>query len=227
MALDNHPPQPPELGRQPPSPDSSPLDEVRRHAGDELLTCGRTLSHAWEQARDTGPPADPHLADCPYCRDAVEGLAALDTATQALREQTKPSTQNLIARVMDSVRDEVRLGSMLPLNDPTRTLQIAEHTAATVLRRAADAIPGVTAASCRLTRADQGTGVSVSITLAAGMDHPLPETADLVRRSVVDAADHALGLGVTAVDVTVIDVRHAPVSPNRADTTRSGPGGTP
>lgn len=227
MALDDHPPQPPEPGRRPAPPDGSPLDEVRRHTGDEVLTCGRSLSHAWEQARDTGLSADPHLAGCPYCRDAVEGLAALDAATTALRDQDPPSTEILIARVMDIVRHEVRLGPMLPLNDPTRTLQIAEHTAATVLRRAADAIPDVTAASCRITRADPGTGVRVSITLAAGLDRPLPETAQLVRRSVVDAADHTLGLMVTAVDCTVIDVHHATVSANQQDTTRSGPGGTP
>ncbi|MFF3875851.1 Asp23/Gls24 family envelope stress response protein [Streptomyces sp. NPDC001978] len=227
MALGNHPPRPPEPGRRSASPDGSPLDEVRRHTGDEVLTCGRSLSHAWEQARDTGPPGDTHLADCPYCRDAVEGLAALDSATQALREQEPPSTQNLISRVMDIVRNEVRLGPMLPLNDPTRTLQIAEHTAATVLRRAADAIPGVTAASCRITRADAGTGVRVTMTLAAGLDRPLPETAELVRRSVADAADHTLGMVVTAVDVTVIEVHHAAWSPSPSEASRSGPDGTP
>ncbi|MFF1767937.1 Asp23/Gls24 family envelope stress response protein [Streptomyces sp. NPDC058249] len=227
MALDDHPPRPPKPGHRPAPPDGSPLDEVRRLAGDEVLTCGRSLSHAWEQARDTGPSFDPHLAGCPYCREAVEGLAALDAATNALRDHTPLSTENLIARVMDTVRHEVRLGPMLPLNDPTRTLQIAEHTAATVLRRAADAIPGVTAASCRITRADPSTAVRVSITLTAGLDRPLPETVELVRRSVVDAADRELGLMVTAVDCTVIDVHHATVSANHADTIRSGPGGTP
>ena len=163
----------------------------------------------------------------PVLRSTWPTLDALDRATKALREQEQPSTQNLIVRVMDIVRDEVRLGPMLPLNDPTRSLQIAEHAAATVLRRAADAVPGVTAASCRLTRADRGTGVRVSMTLAAGLERSLPEMAELVRRSVVDAADRSLGLVVTAVDVRVIEVHHAPVSPNHADTTRGGPDGSP
>jgi hypothetical protein len=227
MALDDHPPRPPAPDRRQASADGLPLDEVRLHTGDEVLTCGRSLSHAWELARDMGLAADPHVAGCPYCRDAVEGLAALDAATTALRQQEPPSPQDLIARVMDIVRNEVRLGAMLPLGDPTRTLQIAEHTAATVLRRAADSVPGVTAASCRITRADPRTGVRVTITLAAGLDRALPETAELVRRSVMDAADHTLGMLVTAVDVTVIEVHHAAWPPSPSVASRSGPDGAP
>lgn len=187
-----------------------------------MLTCGRTLSHAWEQARDTGPPVDPHLAECPYCRDAVDGLAALDRATQALREQEPPGTQSLVSRVMDIVRDEVLLGPMLPLGDPTRTLRIAEHTAAGVLRSAADSVLGVTTASCRLTRADEPTGIRVSIALAAALNRPLPETAALVRHAVRDAAHNALGLLAAAIDVTVIDVHHAAWSASISEPAQGG-----
>ncbi|MEV5779233.1 hypothetical protein AB0L49_50195 [Streptomyces antimycoticus] len=52
---------------------------------------------------------------------------------------------------MRAVRAEVRLGRMLPLDDPTRELRIAETAAAKVLRRTADRVPGARAASCRLT----------------------------------------------------------------------------
>ncbi|MDX3353739.1 Asp23/Gls24 family envelope stress response protein [Streptomyces sp. ME01-24h] len=200
MALDDHPPRPPA--------GSCPLDQIRQQ-GDEVLTCGRTLSHAWEQARDIGPAVDPHLANCPYCCDAIAGLAALDSAISALREQDPPSTQNLISRVMGIVRDEVRLGPMLPLSDPARTLRIAEHAAVGVLRSAADSVPRVTTASCRLTRADDQADIRVSITVAAALNRPLPETAELVRHAVRDAADNALGLMVGAIDVRVIDVHHA------------------
>ncbi|MDX3095628.1 Asp23/Gls24 family envelope stress response protein [Streptomyces sp. ME01-24h] len=214
--------------RSPPPPaDGCPVDEVRRHTGDEVLTCGRTLRHAWEQARDCGPPTDPHVATCTYCRDAVDGLAALARATRALRDREPPDTQTIISRVMDIVRNEVLLGPMLPLGDPTRILRIAEHTAAGVLRSAADSVPGVTTASCRLTRADQHTGTRVSITLAAALNRPLPETAELVRRAVRDAADRALGLPTAAIDVTVIDVHHAVGSPSISEGAHQGPEGSP
>ncbi|MFF7680146.1 Asp23/Gls24 family envelope stress response protein [Actinacidiphila glaucinigra] len=209
MALDDHHPQPPKGG--------CPRDQIRHQTGDEVLTCGHTLSHAWEQARDAVPPTDPHLVECPYCRDAADGLAALDTATQALREQDPPSAQNLISRVMDIVRNEVLLGPMLPLGDPTRTLRIAEHAAIGILRRAADSVLGVTIASCRLTQVDDHADMRASITMAATLDRPLPETAQLVRHAIRTAADNALGLVVTAVDVTVIDVQRPSWTPSSSE----------
>lgn len=217
MALNDRPPRPPTDG----------IDEVRLHTGDEVLTCGRTLMHAWEQARDTGLPGDPHVTECPYCRDAVDGLTALDMATQGLRDQEPLSTQRIISRVMDIVRNEVLLGPMLPLGDPTRTLRIAEHAAADVLRRAADSVLGVTAASCRLTPADLPAGMRVSITLAAALVRPLPETAELVQRAVRETADRALGLVAAAVDVTVIDVLDAGRSLGIAERTAGAPEGLP
>ncbi|GAA5022355.1 Asp23/Gls24 family envelope stress response protein [Streptomyces siamensis] len=227
MALGDRPSQPLEPARRPRPPHGTPLDEIGRYVDDDVLSCGQRLSRAWEHSRDSGAPVDPHLAECPYCHAAVQGLAALNAATTALRKRTPPGTQHLVARVMDIVRHEIRLGPMLPLNDPTRGLQITEHTAATVLRSAADAIPGVTAASCRITRADPDVGVRVSITLSAGLDRPLPETAEHVRRSLMDAAEQTLGLTVTAVDCTVIDVQATTAPPERADTIPGGPDSPP
>ncbi|MET8289774.1 hypothetical protein ACGFWD_38625 [Streptomyces sp. NPDC048448] len=129
----------------------------------------------------------------------------MDHATRALRDREPPSTQRLIDHVTACVRDEMWLGPLLPLDDPTFTLQITERAASAALRRAADAVPGVTAASCRLARADLSTGVHVSMTLTVGLDRPLPETAGLVRRSVVDTSGQTLGMAVTAVDIRVID----------------------
>ncbi|MCX4578479.1 Asp23/Gls24 family envelope stress response protein [Streptomyces sp. NBC_01571] len=159
-----------------------------------------------EEAGGTGPAAGHHVA-CPCCRDTFED-PALDTATEALQNREPPSTQCLVARVMTIVHDQMWPGPTLPLDDPTRTLHIVERAASAVLRRAADEVPGVTAVSCRLARSDHLTGVRVSMTLTAGMNRPLPETAGLVRRSVVDISGHDLGLAVTAVDITVIEAHH-------------------
>ncbi|WP_431951981.1 Asp23/Gls24 family envelope stress response protein [Actinacidiphila sp. bgisy167] len=208
MAVDDQPPPPPQEPAE-----NSALDEVRLRTGDEVLTCGRTLRHAWEQARDTSHPADPHIAGCPYCRDAIEGLAALDQATRALRDQEPPSTHRLVSRIMDIVRDEVRRGPLLRLDDPTRTLQIAEQTAAAALRRAADQVPGVTTASCHLAPAEPGEGVHANMTIAAGLNRPLPETAEHVRRAVAEAADHELGLVLASIDIKVIEVAPTPETP--------------
>ncbi|MFD8423839.1 Asp23/Gls24 family envelope stress response protein [Streptomyces sp. NPDC059466] len=188
MALDDHhvPPQP-----------------IARLSGmSEDLPRGGKRQH--DEPGDAGSTAGGHAAACPDDYDSVAD-PAMDIATWLLRGRKPPSTQRLIDRVSSVVRDEAWLGPWLPLDDRTGTLRITEHAASVALRHAADAVPGVTAASCRLARADQATGMHVSMTLTAGLDRPLPETARLVRRSVVDASGYALGIAVTAVDITVID----------------------
>ncbi|WP_405719671.1 hypothetical protein [Streptomyces sp. NBC_00046] len=209
MALDHPLAQPP--GSEPPqagteTANSRHFTDVPLLTGDQPLPCGRPLSRVWEDARDFDPTADPHTVDCPYCRQAVDGLAALDVAILALRAEERPSAQALADRVMSVVRAEVRLGRMLPLNDPARDLRISETAAAKVLRRAADAVPGVSAGSLRLTPTGDGEAIHIALTLAAALDQPLPERVDQVRRVVFRAAHGILGLAVTSVDVTIADV---------------------
>ncbi|MGW7618057.1 Asp23/Gls24 family envelope stress response protein [Streptomyces antimycoticus] len=138
---------------------------------------------------------------CAFCRQAVEGLIALDSTTRTLWAE-RPSARTVADGVMRAVRAEVRLGRMLPLDDPTRELRIAETAAARVLRRAADRVPGVRAASCRLTP-DEG---STKVTLAVTLDHPLPDRATEVRRAVAHAAGHELGLAVSTIDLRIVSV---------------------
>ncbi|MFH9658320.1 hypothetical protein ACH4NF_09405 [Streptomyces sp. NPDC017248] len=189
-----------------PAEPAGPAVGVPSFAGDEVLPCGRLLSRVWEQARDAAPAADPHTVSCPHCREAVEGLATVDAATRALRAEDAAAQHALTGRVMEIVRAEVRLGRLLPLADPDRDLRITEHAAARVLRQAADAVPGAHTASCRLAPADEGTGVRVTMTLAAAADRPLPDRAGEVRRSVLRSAGQDLGLALTAVDITVVDL---------------------
>ncbi|MEU9237216.1 hypothetical protein [Streptomyces subrutilus] len=173
-------------------------------AGAELLPCGRPIGLAWEQARTGTGHADAHHRRCPCCRDAVEGLRALDRATRALRAEERPDSYRLANRVINAVRAEVRLGALLVLNDPRHDLRIAESAAAKVLRRAADTVPGARAASCRLSPSENGPPThTVAIAVAARLDKPLRERAEAVRRAVLQAAEHVLGLAVTAVHVDV------------------------
>ncbi|XUM02642.1 hypothetical protein ACQ86F_03445 [Streptomyces venezuelae ATCC 10712] len=45
---------------------NTPHDPVAEDDDLELLACGRDLASVWETAGR--PDADPHTADCPYCR---------------------------------------------------------------------------------------------------------------------------------------------------------------
>ncbi|MFI5687239.1 hypothetical protein [Streptomyces sp. NPDC051636] len=187
-------------------PSEPPGADVPPFADDEVLPCGRLLSRVWEQAQDAAPAADPHTVSCPHCREAVEGLATVNAATRALRAEDPPGLHALADRVMNVVRAELRLGRLLPLADPDLDLRIAESAAAKVLRQAADTVPGARAATCRLVPEGGGTDVRVTMTLAAALDRPLPDRVHQVRRSVLDSAGQDLGLAVTTVDITVVDV---------------------
>ncbi|MFE2225089.1 hypothetical protein [Streptomyces kronopolitis] len=190
---------------------TSPPDEVptphrdtdpARLVGDERLPCGRLVSQVWEQARAGSHRPDPHTADCTYCRQATEGLTVLDATTRTLRAQ-RPSARTVADRVVSAVRAEARLGRMLPLDDPTQELRIAEATVAKALRRAADRIPGVRAASCRLTPGEAGTHVTITMTLAVTLDQPLPGRATQVRMAVADASAREIGLAVSGIDLHI------------------------
>ncbi|MFF4398457.1 hypothetical protein [Streptomyces sp. NPDC001480] len=129
----------------------------------------------------------------------------MNAATRALRAETF-GLHALADRVMNIVRAEARLGRLLPLADPDRNLRIAESAAAKILRQAADTVPGARAATCRLAPEGEGTDIRVTMTLAAALDGPLPDRVHQVRRAVLHSAVHDLGLAVTAVDITVVDV---------------------
>ncbi|MFB7175744.1 hypothetical protein ACFCYM_33735 [Streptomyces sp. NPDC056254] len=181
----------------------------------ELLPCGRPLGRAWQQARDAGGAPDPHSSHCPHCRGAIEGLTALDRATRALRAEEQPDGHHLTTRIINAVRTEVRLGPMLFLVDSGRDLRIAESAAAKVLRRAADTVPGIRAASCRITASDSsGATHVVTITVAATPDRPLRGRAEALRVAVLNSAEHVLGLTVTAVNVEINAVLHLSPGPS-------------
>ncbi|GHA68181.1 MULTISPECIES: Asp23/Gls24 family envelope stress response protein [Streptomyces] len=204
MALDDPHTRPPEPSGAD-GPRTGPAADLPPFAGDEVLPCGRLLSRVWERARDTAPTADPHTLSCPHCGEAVEGLATLNAATRALRDDA-PGFRALAGRVMNIVRAEIRLGRLLPLADPDRDLRISESAAAKVLRQAADTVRDARVATCRLVPEGDGTDVRVTMTLAAALDAPLPDRIHQVRRSVLRSAVQDLGLSVTAVDITVVDV---------------------
>lgn len=172
-------------------------------AGAQFLLCGRPLGHAWEQARTPAGTTDPHSSHCPSCREAIEGLTALDQVTRALRAEERPDSHSLANRVINAVRAEARMGTLLRLTGPDHDPRTAENTPGEILRRAADTVPGARTASCRLTPSNGDRTVHAAITVAAKLDKPLRDRAEAVRQAVLHTAEHVLGLAVTTVDVEV------------------------
>ncbi|WP_046494198.1 hypothetical protein [Streptomyces odonnellii] len=201
MALDD-----PRATRRRDEPASPRQDsDAAKLVGNERLPCGRLVSHVWQQVRGPSDQNDPHTADCVFCRQAIEGLTALDNTTATLRAE-HPGADSVARRVMRAVRAEVRLGRLLPLDDPARELRIAETAAAKVLRGAADRVPGVRAASCRLSPDDGSRKVTVTMTLAMTLDQPLVGRAAAVRRAVAYSAEQGLGIAVNGIDLRIVSV---------------------
>lgn len=184
---------------------------------DELLPCGRELSHVWEQ-REAGVP-DPHADGCPHCTQALNALLRLEgIVTQArVTAPREQDTSALAGRVMDVVRLELRPGRTLPLGDEDEDAWIVEAAAARTVRAAAESLPGVRAGSCRIGPLDEPAPpvpagrlargpVRIRIEVQVPLTWHLQEVADLVRDRVRDAVDDELGMRIAVVDVTIADV---------------------
>ncbi|MEU1806287.1 hypothetical protein [Streptomyces sp. NPDC019937] len=125
-------------------------------------------------------------------------------------------------RLAQAVRQQLRLGRLLPLGGPGDGAWLTERAADAVLRRAADALPGVRLGTLRVALADPQAAappavpappsalppgpLRVEAEFAATADRPLPVTADRLRGALLGAAADRLGLAVEAVDLRVTDV---------------------
>lgn len=125
-------------------------------------------------------------------------------------------------RLAHAVRQQLRLGRLLPLGGPEDGAWLTERAADAVLRRAAGAVPGVRLGALRIALADPDAAarpavpappsalppgpLRVEAEFATTVDRPLPVTAERLRGALLGAAADRLGLAVGAVDLRVTDV---------------------
>ncbi|MGW1379158.1 hypothetical protein ACWD6P_33500 [Streptomyces sp. NPDC002446] len=118
-----------------------------------------------------------------------------------------------------TVRQQLRIGRVLPLGGPADGSWITERAAAGVLRSAAGTPAGVRLGTLRLSVADPGHAprsavpappsalppgpLRIEAEFAAVADRPLPAVADQVRAALLEAAVQELGLVVSVVDLRV------------------------
>ncbi|MGW4072713.1 nucleopolyhedrovirus P10 family protein [Streptomyces asiaticus] len=125
-------------------------------------------------------------------------------------------------RLAQTVREQLRLGRLLPLGEREDGSWITERAANEVLGRAAAEVPGARLGALRIGPADPGTAgtpavppppsalppgpLRIAAECGATLEEPLPVTADRLRDVLLDAATDRLGLLVEAVDIRVTDV---------------------
>ncbi|MEG3631523.1 nucleopolyhedrovirus P10 family protein [Streptomyces poriticola] len=122
-------------------------------------------------------------------------------------------------RWTQGVREQLRLGRLLPLGGPGDGAWIAERAAREVLLAAVVGVAGARVDGLRIGPADPREAhdpvvppppsalppcaLRVSAELAATVSAPLPETAARLRATLAEAADQRLGLAVSDVDLRV------------------------
>ncbi|MFD7814542.1 nucleopolyhedrovirus P10 family protein [Streptomyces sp. NPDC059785] len=154
------------------------------------------------------------------------------------------------------VRRQLGLGRLLPLGGARDGAWITEAAAGTVLRHAAELLPGVRPGTLRIALADPDEvreaavppppsalppgplRVTAEFTAAADPaapdSEPLPQTADRLRTALLAAAHQRLGLAVDEVDLRVTDLLNGdpdgdsgPDSPAAPDTGARRPAAGP
>lgn len=175
-----------------------------------LLPCGRDVEEVWAQLQDSAPQ-DGHQAHCPHCSAARDGLQVLRELTGQLAGETAAPSPELTSRIMSAVRAEVHRHDVLalPSTEPGG-VQISVQAAASVLRFAADSVPGVRARRCRVTTrtndASEGVG-AVDVELSIAVGYPFSgRDLELVRERVSAAAAVLIGVRLTRLDVLVADL---------------------
>ncbi|MCQ8831498.1 nucleopolyhedrovirus P10 family protein [Streptomyces malaysiensis] len=125
-------------------------------------------------------------------------------------------------RLAQTVREQLRLGRLLPLGEREDGSWITERAAAEVLGRAAAEVPDAHRGSLRIAPADPDAveapavppppsalppgPLRIAAECGATLAEPLPVTADRLRDVLLDAATDRLGLLVEAVDIRVTEV---------------------
>ncbi|MBL1115756.1 hypothetical protein JK364_25615 [Streptomyces sp. 110] len=125
-------------------------------------------------------------------------------------------------RLAQTVREQLRIGRLLPLGEREDGSWITERAASDVLGRAAAEVPGAHLGALRIGPVDPGAAgtpavppppsalppgpLRIAAECGATLEEPIPVTADRLRGVLLDAATDRLGLLVEAVDIRVTEV---------------------
>lgn len=175
----------------------------------EPLACGRDAAVVWDRA-GAGHSPDEHERDCSHCTAAFSDAQGLDSVVHRLAAQELEPPPSVMDRVMGAVRSEFRAHDVLTLPSPHGPVRLSRPAAAGVLRHVVDRMAGVRARSCRIEQlaepgaAPHAANVRMTVTARFGVD--LASVTARVRQMVISAAEQALGVPVTRVDIEVVDV---------------------
>ncbi|WP_028935111.1 Asp23/Gls24 family envelope stress response protein [Pseudonocardia spinosispora] len=177
---------------------------LERTRGGHLLPCERYVEDVLDEL-DTGR-LSPHTQDCPHCATALRGIEALHDATQTLLADPAEPPVGLLDQIMSAVRAEVRRGDALALPTTRRNAEISTRAVASLLRFAADTVPGVRARHCHIVPGDRADTVDIDMSLSVRYGNTVEVLVAEVRDRVTAAMSANIGLRVGDIDIDVVDL---------------------
>ena len=168
------------------------------------LPCERYVEDVLDEL-DTGT-LSPHTQNCPHCATALRGIEALHNATQRLLADPTEPPAALLDRIMTAVRAEVRRGDALALPTEHANAEISSRAVASLLRFAADTVPGVRARHCHIVPTDRPGAVGIEMSLSLRYGHPIDTLVAEVRERITTAISATIGLRAATIDIDIVDL---------------------
>ncbi|WP_369374149.1 hypothetical protein AB1046_08145 [Promicromonospora sp. Populi] len=176
---------------------------------------GHTIEELTDYLEAGRVPADPSIDGSPACQlalDALERLRGLTPALIAADTAAEPEADDgWVARVLGGIALEAHAGRRIPLTppEPHADLGITEGAVRGLIRAAENAVPGVLVGRCRFEGdvTELGAPVRVLVDASVPYGEPLPRLADELRLEIAARLRVHTELNVTAIDITVRDVR--------------------
>lgn len=182
---------------------------------------GHTVDELNDYLDDDRTPVNPSIEASAGCQLALEALDRLRHRTLQLLEN---QAQNLpeppdgwIRGIMERIAIEAHAGRNIPIVHPAATgsLILTEGAVRGMIRTAGDSIDEVIVGRCHLDGdiTVPGEPITVQVDITVGWGQNLPHAADHARAAIYRRLHAHTELIVTAIDVTVRDVRYSIAPP--------------
>ena len=186
----------------------------RLELGPENLD-GHTIEELSDYLEAGRTPPDPTIEGSPACRlalDALERLRGLTPELIAADTAAEPEADDSwVRRVLGGIALEAHAGRRIPLTapEPNADLGITEGAVRGLIRSAENSVPGLIVGRCRFDGdvTEHGAPVRVLVEASVPYGEPLSRLADQLRTEIADRLTAHTALNVTAIDITVRDVR--------------------
>lgn len=195
----------------------SPHDLAGFDIPDPVRLDGHTIEELSAYLDAERTPTNFSIESSPGCQIALTALTRLRELTahtlevQAAVEPAPPDSW--VHSIMNRIALEARTGRDIPIAHPAPTahLTMTEGAVRGMIRAAGDSIPEVIVGRCRIDGdvTVPGALLTVAVDISVAWGESIPIAADRAREAIQRQLSKHTELNITAVDITVQDIRFA------------------